>query len=516
MPIWPKGWLELGIAAALLTTIHVEAFASVQHRRRWDAEWSSSRRRSRYPFHGSSETLGQILRNPLKAVAVPTPLGQDVAKCCVSLMEPTTNCTVILVGCFHGSASSAANVQAILETTHPQVVVLELCAQRYTGLKKSKELPRNDETSRERVDTDRLVGTMRDRGQPQLHFSSTWHHISRLNTRVGLVSALLGAVSGVQSRLWQLQPGLEFTTAIDWAQRQERNEQCGCDVILADQAVDTTLARLAQVPSVATGLWHDFLSYSGDSTDTAGIISSVEDRYAATYGVPAQALHTALWGPRNGTTARFIPWAKRATETRNPATMATSPSVSLLATSPSVSLLSFLTRSRAAMGELVRILAVPFSILLLGNTATAFMDSATMASTSLGESQTAAEYLVGAMEWSAGAGWTMAAWLPLVWNASLLVWAHHALALPLTQVVLCERDDVLANGIRTACRHAKTRSAPKTSPTDIVQGTSNDDDDSAVVVVAILGLLHVNGVAQRLLCPPSPARADETTATLTR
>jgi hypothetical protein len=413
-------------------------------------------------------------------------------------MEPTTNCTVILVGCFHGSASSSANVQAILDATQPRVVVLELCAQRYTSLQ-TKEPPRDDETSRDRVDADRFVETLRGRRQPlsfsllwlrnQVPFGVSFGNIgSTSKTRVGLVSALLGAVSGLQSRLWQLQPGLEFTTAIHWAQRQQRHEHSvGCDVILADQAVDTTLARLAQVPSVATCLWHDFLSYGGATTNTttssttttAG--SSLEDRYAATYGVPAQALHTALWGPTNGA---FVPWAKQAAGSGNP---------TAIATAPSVSLLSFLTRSRAAIGELARILAVPFWILLLGNTAAAFMDSAAMASTSLGESQTAAEYLEGAMEWSSGtAGGTMAAWLPLVWNAALLVWAYHALALPLTQVVLCERDDVLANGIRTACRHATSDI--------IVQNNSNDD--SAVVVVAILGLLHVNGVAQRLQRPP--------------
>jgi hypothetical protein len=495
----PIGWLELGIAATLLRTLHVEAFASVQSR--WDAEWSSPRRRSRYPCPGSSDTRRRQQCNPICAQVAPTQLG-DVSKCCVSLIEPTTNCTVILVGCFHGSAASAANVQAILDATKPRVVVLELCAQRYTGLQTkepssdefSSVVPDSDETSRNRADTDRSVGTLRGRGQP-LHFSLPWLRnlgppgassgstvSNTSNTRVGLVSALLGAVSGVQSRLWQLQPGLEFTKAIDWVQRQGRDNPGYCDVILADQAVDATLARLAQVPNVATGLWHDFLSYGcASKTTTATTHSSLEDRYAATYGVPAQALHTALWGPRNGSTARLVPWVKQDSNAKV----------------QSVTLLSFLTRSRAAIGELVRILAVPFWILLLGNTATAFMDSATLASTSLGESQTAAEYLGEATDWAAGTGGTMAALLPLVWNAALLLWAHHALALPLTQVVLCERDDVLANGIRTACRHAKAQSAPETT-TDIVQSNSNDGDDSAVVVVAVLGLLHVNGVAQRL------------------
>ena len=54
-------------------------------------------------------------------------------------------------------------------------------------------------------------------------------------------------------------------------------------------------------------------------------------------------------------------------------------------------------------------------------------------------------------------------------------------ALPASRVILRERDDRLAQGIRDAC-HVATRKAPNGGR-----------------VVAVLGLLHVNGVAQRLL-----------------
>jgi hypothetical protein len=57
------------------------------------------------------------------------------------------------------------------------------------------------------------------------------------------------------------------------------------------------------------------------------------------------------------------------------------------------------------------------------------------------------------------------------------------LVLPATRIVLRERDDLLAEWIRAACRHCMS----------ISSSASGDGR-----VVAVLGLLHVNGVAQRL------------------
>jgi hypothetical protein len=72
-------------------------------------------------------------------------------------------------------------------------------------------------------------------------------------------------------------------------------------------------------------------------------------------------------------------------------------------------------------------------------------------------------------------------------SALVLFLGYKALVLPATRVILCERDDPLAFGIRTACEVA------------VASKKEIGDDTSNARVVAVLGLLHVNGVAQRLL-----------------
>lgn len=64
---------------------------------------------------------------------------------------------------------------------------------------------------------------------------------------------------------------------------------------------------------------------------------------------------------------------------------------------------------------------------------------------------------------------------------AILSLGYLGLALPAVSVILTERDEILTIGIQTACRRA---------------GEGGH-------VVAILGLLHVNGVAKRMLCFPS-------------
>ena len=67
-------------------------------------------------------------------------------------------------------------------------------------------------------------------------------------------------------------------------------------------------------------------------------------------------------------------------------------------------------------------------------------------------------------------------------SSVIVLWLGYvALALPATRVILCERDDQLADGIRAACKSAV------------------GDKKENATVVAVLGLLHVNGVAKRLL-----------------
>jgi biopolymer transport protein ExbD len=73
-------------------------------------------------------------------------------------------------------------------------------------------------------------------------------------------------------------------------------------------------------------------------------------------------------------------------------------------------------------------------------------------------------------------------------NFAILAIGYISVALPAARVVLRERDDQLTAGIQQACRLA-------------VQQNGNN---STPKVVAVLGLLHVNGVAQRILSSATP------------
>jgi len=97
--------------------------------------------------------------------------------------------------------------------------------------------------------------------------------------------------------------------------------------------------------------------------------------------------------------------------------------------------------------------------------------------------------------------------------SSLLVLglSYSILVLPAVRVVLCERDDCLADGIRAACRLAaesKTNEQnEQLSPNDAAaesfpEGRQQPYNQQGRVV-AVLGLLHVNGVAERLLRFPA-------------
>jgi pheromone shutdown protein TraB len=67
-------------------------------------------------------------------------------------------------------------------------------------------------------------------------------------------------------------------------------------------------------------------------------------------------------------------------------------------------------------------------------------------------------------------------------NLALLILGYVTVLLPATRVILSERDDQLYKGIKAACRVASTK-----------RGHGNGR------VLSVVGLLHVNGIAERLL-----------------
>jgi hypothetical protein len=81
-------------------------------------------------------------------------------------------------------------------------------------------------------------------------------------------------------------------------------------------------------------------------------------------------------------------------------------------------------------------------------------------------------------------------------NFALLAIGYITVALPAARVVLRERDERLTAGIKQACRLAVQENSKNSTPK----------------VVAVLGLLHVNGVAQRLLSSSAPPPPPQTGA----
>lgn len=501
--------------------------------------------------------------------------------------------TYVLVGCYHGSATSAADVQSVLERVqhHQQfnnvlsatrmkqqqqnqgdvsidsssnrqhgssktvIVALELCAQRYLDFFRN---PQNQGSVDDAMDENSDISANSKTANPAQpppppETSLPWivrygnmvsSTVQRRGWSVGMVTALLGLANGIQTQVLQLKPGWEFQTAVDHCQKYQ------LDVVLVDQSVEQTLHRLARIfPDIAGTLWLDFFRTRS---------------YAQTFGREASALQTALWGiPPTRAAARSEPRStfnnSNPTGTyethgvlnnRPPATrMALSTSEAATSTTPkisnaidnggtSVNLLSFLTRSTASVMELLRLIVVPMAILSIVYFGIAVVwASAWELAISTPTEIASSWWLFSAAspaELPDIRGGILAAVSPfhaeteggsnlvstamtttttaMLWNNSILfmLLLYHSLVLPATQVVLRERDEHLADGIRTACQQysqqpiSNNNDANKNSFVDTSQ-----QQDEELVVVAVLGFLHVNGVAQRLL-QNSGQRASET------
>ena len=320
----------------------------------------------------------------------------------VELIEPETQCKVVLLGCLHGSRSSASDVQDLF-TEEIDTVVLELCASRVADLRRQEPLRQARQSSFSLENFVSMVArTTEKRG---------WGS--------GVAAAILGGASGLQTALSGFEAGLEFTTALDLAQQHK------VDVVLADQSVDETLRKVGNLPSTSLSMLFQ------------------EKR------LPFQesnALKTAILGDDD----------LRPNQ---------------------VNMGHVLTRNDEVVQELLKLTLPPLSLALLaGVTADKLANAIFSAPTT-----TQVPWWALLQDFDVTELWNMVG-MDLVSSAFVLLLGYVALALPATRVILCERDDQLTQGIRAACR-----SASKKKP------------DENARVVAVLGLLHVNGVAKRLL-----------------
>jgi len=179
----------------------------------------------------------------------------------VSFNHPRTNTELILIGCLHGSSSSAKDVSQLLHAKPTDVVVLELCPTRYKDLMKEMIRRKSSETQSKGSYIKMVAKTIEARG---------WS--------TGLAAAVLGGASSLSTSLSGFQPGFEFLTAMEYVESQGSE----CDVILADRMVDETLRRFGGLPSVSLDLFQSFLDSGLD--------------WEQTYGKEAKVLKSAVSG----------------------------------------------------------------------------------------------------------------------------------------------------------------------------------------------------------------------------
>ncbi|CAJ1966862.1 unnamed protein product [Cylindrotheca closterium] len=303
----------------------------------------------------------------------------------VEFTDPETGCEVVLVGCFHGTASSAEDVSQAV-TPETDIVILELCAARFKDLQRAAEQD-------VKLQSSGLGG----------YLNLVSNAIKTKGLATGLVTAVLVGFSDFQSSLSGFEPGIEFRTALDKSILHE------CDIVLADQVVDETLRRIGSLPQVS---WE------------MNNLSKNVTRVVENWTLNSQSLKQAIVGDES---------------------------------LPRVELGKFLFRNSAAVKDFLRFAAAP--LLLMAVSLSAGSSYASDESIMLSDPSIAEQML----HYSA--------------SAALFMSTYLGFFLPAVKVILFERDQVLTNGIKASCKRAGKGGR----------------------VVAVLGFLHVNGVAKKML-----------------
>ena len=400
---------------------------------------------------------------------------------CIELTDPETGCQVVLVGCFHGSPSSAQDVQRELEQSDgADAIVLELCASRFAGLRKSTSYNAFQLLNEQQQQQPKQPPAVKPPGVIRF-FQNVGNTIQTQGLSTGVASGLLGGVSGLQTALSGFTPGLEFSTALDYSllqQQQQQQQQPACDIILADQLVDETVEKVGKLPRVIRSMLHEIMVSGGNNSGDNGF---KEFQWVKM----AKALRTALVGDPT------------------------------LRPTNQVNVGQVMTRNVAVIQELSRLMVPP--VLLTQLTLTIFNDillpaipiEPALAETSAAQvSSMPSSFLWDPTTLSLNfnsldpVALVMDALPHVIVLTIMLSISYALLAVPVAQVILYERDDQLTDGIRSACRLAASKH----------QGSrGSDESGSPGRVVAVLGLLHINGVAQRLLATEQssePAEAE--------
>jgi len=376
----------------------------------------------------------------------------------LELEDPKTKCQIILLGCLHGSSSSATDVEHLLSedtmssaangnnqitTAKADVVILELCASRFADLKREME---KNEKQKDHY--------LKEQSPPRLiRFAKLIAKtVEKRGLATGIATAILGGASGLQTALSGFEPGLEFKTAVELVEKME-----DCDIVLADQTVEITLQRFGSLPSISVDMVREWMTNHAFEFEEA-------------FGREAKALQTAVGGDED-----FQPHQ--------------------------LSMQTFLTRHEDVQKDTTRLILFPLII-------TQFLVSFSLSLWNVLDGNGLFElpsWKALFMDPSVSLSLSnIGIWGPdlvvdLVMSAVVVAVGYVALALPVTRLILCERDDQLVEGIQAACEIASSKYSNNNNNTN---GEGNDSDCTlrrSGRVVAVLGFLHVNGVAKQLL-----------------
>lgn len=157
--------------------------------------------------------------------------------------HPLNGVEVTLIGCLHGSESSAIEVDQLLREKRTDAIVLELCPTRYKDLTRenAKKIEREKENGVGATDFINMVTkTIEARG-----------------VSTGFAAAILGAASSISNSLSGFEQGLEFIRAIEFIDENDNDNYC--DIILADRIVDETLRQVGSVPSLSMEMLQTYI-----------------------------------------------------------------------------------------------------------------------------------------------------------------------------------------------------------------------------------------------------------------
>jgi pheromone shutdown protein TraB len=385
------------------------------------------------------------------STTISTPTPTTTTSAAITIIDPTTQCEVVLLGCFHGTKSSADDV-AQLVTSETDVVVLELCTSRFADLRREQEkqkLQQQQQQQQQQKNPGQQKRLVQKTSWAVRYVQMVSTTISKKGLATGIAAGLLSGVSGLQSAMSGFEPGLEFTTAL------ERGQQLHCDIVLADQDVDETLRKLGSLPIDALRT----IGVSGDITSFDSFSRQDDNKsFFEEYLFHLTTLRTAILGysstagADDGDIGRSI---------------------------PQVQVFPVLLRNEAAIRDLIR-LAIPsiINIVLLSQFIASVLGSASnwanVAAISADSTLSDMTYygtLIGDSD-----NYEVSLAMHFIASSFILLSGLMSMT-PIIKIILTERDAVLTEGILAACQRAGTGGR----------------------VVAVLGLLHVNGVANRIM-----------------